>query len=181
VRALTTKYNNHLFRSRLEARWAKFFDYLDISYLYELEGFDLGSAGFYLPDFFLPGIPARNFPQNQKGIWKEIKPFSPDGIYREKLESLVEYTHCSLILLTGQVNSGIDSDFEEYRWDGDEKDGGIFWDSGMCWYKCYECGKIKIDYGYKYNICPFCGGHSSPEHPDITTAVKAALSARFEK
>jgi len=33
-----------------------FFDALGIKYYYEHEGFDLGDAGWYLPDFWLPEL-----------------------------------------------------------------------------------------------------------------------------
>ena len=38
IEAIPTKYNNYLFRSRLEARWAVFFDAAKIKYEYEVEG-----------------------------------------------------------------------------------------------------------------------------------------------
>ena len=53
LKAIETVYNGYKFRSRLEARWAVFFDTLKIKYQYEFEGFDLGEAGWYLPDFYL--------------------------------------------------------------------------------------------------------------------------------
>lgn len=54
LKAIETHYQGCLFRSRLEARWAVFFDALDIPWEYEKEGYDLGEAGWYLPDFWLP-------------------------------------------------------------------------------------------------------------------------------
>ena len=53
-RPIETHYNGYRFRSRLEARWAVFFDALGMPYAYEKEGYDLGEAGWYLPDFWLP-------------------------------------------------------------------------------------------------------------------------------
>ncbi len=53
IKAIETVYNGYRFRSRLKARWAVFFDSLGIQYEYEPEGFDLGDAGWYLPDFWL--------------------------------------------------------------------------------------------------------------------------------
>jgi len=64
IKPIETAYNGYLFRSRLEARWAVFFDELGIKYEYEPEGFDLGEHGWYLPDFWLP----------ENNIWVEIKP-----------------------------------------------------------------------------------------------------------
>ena len=52
--AKETEYKGYRFRSRLEARWAVFFDALDIDYEYEPEGFVLSNKQTYLPDFYLP-------------------------------------------------------------------------------------------------------------------------------
>ena len=50
IKAIETRYAGHRFRSRLEARWAVFFDTLGVSWQYEHEGYQT-SAGWYLPDF----------------------------------------------------------------------------------------------------------------------------------
>lgn len=50
-RAIETRYKGYRFRSRLEARWAVFFDALGIKWEYEPEGFELGGGVRYLPDF----------------------------------------------------------------------------------------------------------------------------------
>jgi hypothetical protein len=54
IKPIETQYDGIRFRSRLEARWAVFFNALSIPWNYEVEGFDLGKLGFYLPDFWLP-------------------------------------------------------------------------------------------------------------------------------
>jgi hypothetical protein len=57
VKAIETRYKGYRFRSRLEARWAVFFDALNIEYAYESEGYDLkNDVGWYLPDFWLPQV-----------------------------------------------------------------------------------------------------------------------------
>lgn len=48
---IQTKYKGYKFRSRLEARWAVFFERLGLAWEYEPEGFELEDGGFYLPDF----------------------------------------------------------------------------------------------------------------------------------
>ena len=63
MKAIETCYNGYRFRSRLEARWAVFFDAAGIDYRYEPEGFELTDGTRYLPDFFLPAI----------GIYAEVK------------------------------------------------------------------------------------------------------------
>ena len=54
IKPIETYYNGYRFRSRLEARWAVFFDVLRIDYEYEPEGFRINSNINYLPDFYLP-------------------------------------------------------------------------------------------------------------------------------
>lgn len=53
LKAIETKYKGYRFRSRLEARWAVFFDLMGIRYEYEQEGIELSDGTAYLPDFFL--------------------------------------------------------------------------------------------------------------------------------
>lgn len=52
IKAIETRYNGRHYRSRLEARWAVFFDTLGLSYEYEPEGFEFDGMR-YLPDFYI--------------------------------------------------------------------------------------------------------------------------------
>lgn len=58
IKPIETVYNGYRFRSRLEARWAVFFDAMKIKYQYESEGFKIDfcddESVYYLPDFYLP-------------------------------------------------------------------------------------------------------------------------------
>jgi hypothetical protein len=71
IKSIETHYKGYRFRSRLEARWAVFFDHLDIDWEYEYEGFHIESGGLYLPDFLLKDD--GKFPD----VWVEIKPQKP--------------------------------------------------------------------------------------------------------
>jgi hypothetical protein len=53
LKPIETHYRGYRFRSRLEARWAVFFDRCGIEWTYEDQGFDLNGTP-YLPDFWLP-------------------------------------------------------------------------------------------------------------------------------
>ncbi len=44
MKAIQTTYDGVLFRSRTEARWALFFNRLNIPWFYEYEGFELPSG-----------------------------------------------------------------------------------------------------------------------------------------
>lgn len=63
IKAIETEYAGCRFRSRLEARWAVFFDHLDIRWNYEPEGLDIDGVR-YLPDFQLPDM---------DGLYVEVK------------------------------------------------------------------------------------------------------------
>lgn len=65
MKAIETKYKGYRFRSRLEARWAVFFESLGWKWEYEPEGFELES-GWYLPDFRI-----------NDHLWVEIKGKKP--------------------------------------------------------------------------------------------------------
>lgn len=55
IKPIETKYNGFKFRSRLEARWAIFFDMIGLKYEYEVEGFEMNGIR-YLPDFYIPSL-----------------------------------------------------------------------------------------------------------------------------
>ena len=77
MKAIETAYDGYRFRSRLEARWAVFFNTLGISYEYEKEGFDLDGT-YYLPDFWLP----------EQKCWIEVKGQEPTKKEIEKCQHL---------------------------------------------------------------------------------------------
>lgn len=60
--AIETEYRGIRFRSRLEARWAVFFDVAGIEWKYETEGYEVDGHR-YLPDFWLP----------DSKVWVEVK------------------------------------------------------------------------------------------------------------
>ena len=64
IQPIETYYAGHLFRSRLEARWATVFDSLGIRWEYEPQGYRIGEQRRpYLPDFYLTDL----------GWWIEVK------------------------------------------------------------------------------------------------------------
>lgn len=85
IKAIETIYNGFRFRSRLEARWAVFFDALGIEYEYEKEGFDLGELGYYLPDFYI------NTEISNTGWFVEVKGDPSDLIGIKKAQKLDDY------------------------------------------------------------------------------------------
>jgi len=68
IRPIPTLYAGVTFRSRLEARWARFFDALSLRWEYEPQGFQLPSGACYLPDFWIPELDS----------YVEVKPVGGD-------------------------------------------------------------------------------------------------------
>lgn len=83
IAPIETRYAGYRFRSRLEARWAVFFDHLNIRWEYEPQGFNINGRP-YLPDFYLP----------QSGLWVEVKG-SEEHLNIELLFNAV-IPHCGL-------------------------------------------------------------------------------------
>lgn len=74
IKPIETIYNGNRFRSRLEARWAVFFDALGVEYEYEPEGFQLPDGSFYLPDFRVKCYGNRgDCGDSSYDLWIEVK------------------------------------------------------------------------------------------------------------
>lgn len=92
IKPIATKYNGRVFRSRLEARWAVYFDSMNIKYMYEPEGYILGNGVWYLPDFLLP----------EYDTFAEVKPIDLTDEELQKCLYLVAGTGKKCLLLVGE-------------------------------------------------------------------------------
>lgn len=106
IPAIETKYAGCRFRSRLEARWAVFFDTLGIQWEYEPQGYENYYGQRYLPDFYLPELHAWNTDRDPgaRGIFVEVKGSDQQASedYRALLANMVDYSgpmHQGLLLL----------------------------------------------------------------------------------
>lgn len=88
--AIPTTYGRLGFRSRTEARWAMFFDLMDIRWDYEPGGFRV-SDGAYLPDFHLI----------DQGAYLEVKGATPTATEARKCRDLAVATGCKVMLAAG--------------------------------------------------------------------------------
>mgnify|MGYP001194201040 CR=1 FL=1 len=177
IKPIETRYKGYRFRSRLEARWAVFFDALRLDWEYEKEGYDLGDLGFYLPDFWLDNVHDR---LGQKGIFAEIKGQEATDLEIERLARLTIGGSFAAMLQGGMKPYDpyhITNEFLEVSW----YDGEAAVDHPMVFMKCYSCGAVKYEFlEGNYMRCELCGCRSDHEHPDIIRAYEKALSARFE-
>lgn len=193
IQALETAYNNYRFRSRLEARWAVFFDALHIAYEYEPEGYKLKDGSMYLPDFRLQNVGLRS---RVGPLWLEVKPTMPSEQEERKLAFLVGGTKVHGVMVIGtpwgrsELKRSHDGHYEfayqpEYRdlhsgLDGSVWDVNVTWDNDMVFCKCHQCGRMKFDFADSSNfVCDRCGGISDGNHPAIVAAEAMAKQARF--
>jgi hypothetical protein len=166
IKAIETRYKGYRFRSRLEARWAVFFDALGIKWEYEKEGYDLGAAGWYLPDFWLPhgGI----CPQ---GLWVEVKANKQIGGREiQKCDALSIGTGRPVLMCIGMVE-------EERLWQFSPKSLtlGLELINGDT---LYTYQKRVIDLTENNKLAWSCRVHASQDR--IEQAYTAARAARFE-
>ncbi len=159
LKAIETQYKGYRFRSRLEARWAVFFDALGVRYEYEKEGYDLGAPGWYLPDFWLP----------QVKMWGEVKPELFTREERSKCEALVRGTGYPCLMLIGMPENKAYWALETPSWDH-----GRLREVDYC---------LTMYHGYPVDEGRFyCmpGDEEDAQFDDTEQAAQAARSARFE-
>lgn len=92
IQAIETRYNGYRFRSRLEARWAVFFDALNARWEYETQGYRLSNGTMYLPDFYFPG----------QYTFVETKGESPNLVELKKARGLVQDFQSGLIFVVSR-------------------------------------------------------------------------------
>lgn len=111
LKPIETSYAGCRFRSRIESRWAVFFDHLGIGWQYEPQGFELPS-GRYLPDFLLDLSVQDDTSGIRPGVWFEVKGEPPTDRERKLCEDLFFETRQHTYIAHG----GIPRDgFEEPR------------------------------------------------------------------
>lgn len=160
LKAIETRFKGYRFRSRLEARWAVFFDALGIEWEYEKEGYDLGNGIWYLPDFWLPTFGS--------GMFAEVK--GDEGDF-SKAEQLCRITKERVWLCEGMPDFKI-SLMLEYH------DGKVH---------SIDCVPLadQADGENRMYTCPGEDEVPSTEHDSwwgctFPQAIYAARSARFE-
>lgn len=146
IAAIPTAHGGVLFRSRLEARYAVLLDGIGVRWQYEAEGYNT-SAGYYLPDLYLPSL----------NTWIEIKPEHPTTAEIERCRALAEGTTATVRLLYGP-----------FAWWRDEPNetraGGVgFWTERE---GAIIHGFADTSHRYAPAVCDTCGAFGIPRAPD---------------
>lgn len=175
MKAIETEHGGVKFRSRLEARWAVFFDELGIEWLYEHEGYEF-CGGRYLPDFLLPTL----------DVFVEIKPKSPTLRESRRCGWLAATTGKRVFLFPHAPGAWINNDpppaimFTQTSRNDEER-----YDEDDCYEfcSCPVCGKIGVEYsGLGNRICGNdCGAEEdrTSESMQIANAARRANGFRF--
>lgn len=193
IRPIQTRYNEHLFRSRLEARWAVFMDALGVRWLYEPEGL-VFDGELYLPDFVLPdlGYVLEIKPAINLSDWPEHPLFKPARA--GETVNFPGFGELKFILIQGSPGVPDNSnDRVPYQ-------GFVGYDDWYVWCECPFCGALGIQYSGRsarnehrgdcrvafareHQECDF-GFHPdkvySYDSPRLTSAYRRASEARFE-
>lgn len=190
VQAIATTYGGRRFRSRLEARWAVFFEALAVAWSYEPEGFELASGQRYLPDFWLPDL----------RLWLEVKGTRDDAAveaWREfaaaadpdwelpaegpdlppPTRPLPEPWRGRALLAYGDIPD------PRRPAAGDSESMLVLGDWWYRWTRCPSCGQLGAEWQGRAERLP-CPCEIpetyNAEDPVLLRAYAAALGARFE-
>ncbi|MDX9710126.1 MAG: hypothetical protein RBT64_11285 [Trichloromonas sp.] len=180
IQPIETRYRGYRFRSRLEAKWAVFFDAAKIRWLYEPQGFVVDGRP-YLPDFYLPDI----------GCYFEVKPTSEYDL--DFLQSFAYEVGENVVVAEGGIPDPAEWACEPriqlrvlYSVKPEEcPDGfvdGMAWGYNDMFLQCDNCGCICIMnevYSTMKNNCGACGDSHARWMP-LSFALETARGARFE-
>ena len=157
---IPTVYRSTRFRSRLEARWAAFFDLIRWSWVYE--PFD---AEGYIPDFLITG---------KRGLLVEVGPCVDLDEYKAKKakpdravsslgrDLLVVGVSPSAGFKDGHVAAGLLGEYFD-----EPEDAAVFdWAAGL-WGRCFECRSIGVCHATQSFVLRPCGHHQSGSFGDV--------------
>lgn len=185
IKPIETEYKGYIFRSRLEARFAIFLDYLGIKWLYEHEGFDMDGI-WYLPDFYIPDSDLY-FEVKGTSCWNEMSKEDQEKVLafhdngKDILVVFSDFTFCGTRM--AEAGGYMPREFMSDPCSSEEL--------AIC--RCSKCGRLyTIDFslGWECKKCGFWDGGRSFDLMDtsdhssyyrcIDDAMNAAKHARFE-
>ena len=182
IQSIDTVYDGYRFRSRLEAKWAMFFNEAGIEYSYEPKGIKT-SYGWYLADFFIPSM----------DLWIDVKGNAEaEPFALNKLAEICEEGQRGAIIeniplvKNNSINPFESKDFKLQHnvTFGEGTEDGLYL---FC--SCIKCGAYGFEYeGRSARIECGCdhsdisNGDRSHNYdsPNLLKAYKVARGARFE-
>jgi hypothetical protein len=164
---IPTEYAGVAFRSRLEAKWAAFFDLVGWSWVYE----PIDAPG-YIPDFLIQG---------RHPFFVEVGPCATLAEYEDKSAKasglFAELGRDMLIVGTSPIVPFLSplSLHASAGWFGEHAADGYAW-APAAWGRCYDCNQIGVTHTEMSFNLRSCGHHQSggwgdPIEPDWLTAL----------
>lgn len=175
---IPTPYRGVVYRSRTEARWARFFGFLEIPFEYETQGFNTDGE-WYLPDFLVFGALGMLWVEI-KGSWKK----DPDGVGKFRRFAVGRPQPSRAALIEGPPALGLrclviggDESLDDPfmgPWEADDHEwrpcqGGYHYDLAYA-------GTFRAKFA-QHPGCPEDFGAGGEER--VARAVEAALNERF--
>lgn len=188
IKPIETYYHGYRFRSRLEARWAVFFDALGLEWEYEPEGFELEDGSRYLPDFLIHNVITR-WKQNdeKKDIYVEVKGI-PNPTDAKKIDMFSEHYPIWVVGNIPDPYSYVRSCELQREKYCKEADGGKYNFSNNCVFCPYNYGPIDGDYCFSFSLAfdqgtlSFHGYDTSYDYGrKDSRIIEALLKARQER
>jgi len=146
MKAKPTLYQGYKFRSKLEAKWAVFFDACKIRWEYEPITLECADGSQYTYDFYLPEVWTRG----NKGANVEIKPNGPvDYSYLIRIASAIKPPQFLTMLFGDPFDAIPDLDNRNCIFNNEIGMAAGLWN-------CRNCGAYKFEHGYSHRECPKC-------------------------
>lgn len=170
IKPIPTPYNGIWYRSKLEAKWAYFFDWCGIKHYYESEGVQLSDDTWYEPDFYLPELKT----------YAEIKGVMSDTDEHKILQFTKDYGGDFLIGYNDfHFQMVVNGEFlpEDCSWLCECRECGalFFMDECGCW-DCRKCDHYEGNSGFE--VLMYGDGNCSDEH--VKHAIASAMNFRCD-
>ena len=179
MKAIETYYNGRYFRSRLEARWAVFFDACGVNYEYEPQGYELDNGMKYLPDFLLHDVVFNHAAfTHGNDLYVEVK----GNMDKLSAEKILEFAKHAPILVVGEIPLG------EAKWDlcDSMRDAPCLFNVPLFNFETVDDDYFQAYPGIDLDGCFELFGDdstylSSMDEKATVTAYRRARCARFER
>ena len=168
MRSTIYNYQGTGYRTKIHAKWAIFFDLLQVPFEYITDPVELGPEVYYLPEFWLP----------EQDCWMIIRK-QRFNYNEEKLMALALSRHTQkMVFAFYDCKQGLDDELRMNSQNGNLNDchmGQYLTPSGdrdglMQWGLCDQCGSINIGYMGLHELCYNHKTNTPTAHPRLIEA-----------
>lgn len=102
IKSIPTEYDGIMYKSKLEAKWALFFDLINIQHWYEGVQWLGDDGATYTPDFMILNGISRGDTNHLKYPFIEIKPIAPSANFLRKVLNARDISKSDLFICVGE-------------------------------------------------------------------------------